>query len=142
MRKLSLLFAIVFISISSSCLAEQTWDLVYPKYPIVEYHTVFFLDDNIGWVGGERGVIIHTENAGESWEEIENNVNEVLHEYANINYNYHRELYNINIIDIAFLDKKNGFIVVLFSDKYNPKYSNLLRTKDGGITFEVVDKFI
>jgi photosystem II stability/assembly factor-like uncharacterized protein len=81
------LLGIDFISSDSLCtvgsentilispIQGQNWDII-PFTPtqgeIVDFRDVYFIDAHEGWIGGgfETGILIHTTNSGQTWQEI------------------------------------------------------------------------
>ena len=43
-------------------------DFTFQTGPVGTYNAIFFIDDTEGWVGGDSGILGHTENSGISWE--------------------------------------------------------------------------
>lgn len=63
--------------------------------PAIKGYTFFkvkFIDDDTGFITGNKGLILKTENSGYSWKKVITNSNEL-------------------IFDIAFIDSKHGFAV-------------------------------
>ncbi len=80
----------------------------------VFYETVFFQDQETGWVAGNRN-LYKTEDGGESWEQI-------------------RIREESQITDIFFIDEQRGWASMFNSQLRDP---GMLRTVDGGETWEV-----
>lgn len=85
----------------------------------VDLHTVFMLDKLRGWAAGDIGVILRTEDGGETW------------------YPLTQEKDGEMFTDINFSDQSNGFAVGL-DNNYKPPIPILKRTADGGKTWEYV----
>jgi len=72
------------------------------------YHSVFFINNDTGWISTNEGKIIKTTNAGVDWEIIV--PDSTIWSY----------------LKIQFIDPNNGWLV---------SFRNILRTSDGGITW-------
>lgn len=73
-----------------------------------------FVDPNQGWAVGDRGVIWHTVDAGETWQRQESGV-------------------NCPLTAVHFLDAQTGWIAGRFTEPYtHTSRGVLLRTRDGG----------
>ncbi len=73
---------------------------------------IYFINHNVGWAGGEKGIIIHTDDGGKNWK--------------------HQRKRNaeITIGDIIFIDNKIGWAL---GNKSTDRLTGvLLYTKDGG----------
>jgi photosystem II stability/assembly factor-like uncharacterized protein len=80
-------------------------------------HSVFFLDQNRGWVVGSRGTMLATIDAGKSWQAKSSPTGDVL-------------------LDIYFTDEQNGWLlcetnVYELKKKDDPR-TYLMQTSDGG----------
>ncbi len=93
-----------------------TWELQVAMNPYC--HTVFFLNDTLGWCG-THGEIGRTTNGGISWEFYSNNI-------------------DASVRDIVFIDANEGWCIggnsnaVPYLDEYF-----ICHTADGGINWEV-----
>ena len=76
-----------------------------------DLNTVYFADSKRGWVGGDRGTILHTEDGGDNWRQQRTSIIATL---------YH----------VDFDDKETGWAV--------GEHSTILRTTDGGATWLAV----
>ncbi|MBL8006913.1 MAG: T9SS type A sorting domain-containing protein, partial [Ignavibacteria bacterium] len=76
--------------------------------PYVDLNSVYFIDNNTGWVSGSGGYILRTTNGGTDWGYLHSGTSS-------------------NLYSIRFLNKKNGW--VLGSDYYN---TFVLVTTNGG----------
>ncbi len=101
---LLILSVILVIIIHPFSLFAVDWEQQSPTMYPYDYRSIQFVNDTIGWVCGYDGAIIHTTNAGQSWD-IQN-----CHAQIHINGCY-------------FLDSNNGWMV---GD------SVILQTTDGG----------
>jgi len=82
-------------------------------------HSVYFVNQNKGWVVGSKGTFLTTENGGKSWGQS-------------------KKFTEDNIRDIYFSDEKNGWLLCE-RNVYNlgsqpPSY--LMKTFDGGVSWE------
>ncbi|GJM35788.1 MAG: hypothetical protein DHS20C18_47890 [Saprospiraceae bacterium] len=75
--------------------------------------SVFFLDENIGWVGHSSRTIFKTEDGGETWTEYDFSMDDLTPPY-----------------DIEFLDPDTGYMVT--------SYARAFRSRDGGETWDIV----
>ncbi|MGP8322305.1 MAG: YCF48-related protein [Methanosarcinaceae archaeon] len=85
--------------------AQGAWKIIRETDFEARYSDVDFVDKNNGWVVGDGGLIIHTNDGGETWEYQESSTEETL--YA-----------------VDFVDSLHGWTV-----GYN---GTVLHTKDGG----------
>ena len=57
--------------VTSIIVFAENWEVIKEASnafePAYVPNSVFFLDENIGWATGHNGVVIHTENGGDSW---------------------------------------------------------------------------
>jgi photosystem II stability/assembly factor-like uncharacterized protein len=105
--KISLL---VFI-LSITLFAQHGW---FQQTSGSGYHlqTVFFIDENFGWIGGDAMTLLKTTNGGENWITLSSGV------------------YPESIFDIFFRNQYNGIIV-----GGSPTNSVVAITSDGGYTW-------
>ena len=75
--------------------------------------SVCFLDDKVGWAAGHWGVVIHTEDGGETWR--------LLRQDTSVDQ---------PLFSVYFMDRNNGLVAGL--------WSLLLRTSDGGATWSPI----
>lgn len=81
---------------------------------------IFFLNSDLGWAVGDRGVILHTEDGGRHW---------------------HRQRISTaaRLKSVCFIDDRRGWVVGGYLHAYTRRTSCLIaRTQDGGATWEVV----
>lgn len=78
------------------------------------YKSIFFIDENSGYLVGSSGTILRTNNAGESWT--------VLNEFPS-------NLTNSNLESIEFINNDIGFVV---------GQKEILKTYDGGNNWEII----
>ncbi|HEY0050468.1 MAG TPA: YCF48-related protein [Pyrinomonadaceae bacterium] len=85
-------------------------------------HSVYFLDENKGWIVGSRGTFLSTEDGGSSWKQASRFTED-------------------RVRDVYFTDEQNGWILCE-RDIYNlgsaaPSY--LMKTTDGGERWERIE---
>jgi photosystem II stability/assembly factor-like uncharacterized protein len=84
--------------------------------------SVYFVDQNRGWIGGSRGAFLATGDGGRTWQQA-------------------RPFTEDNIRDIYFTDEKNGYLLCernVYSSGTLP-LSYLLKTEDGGASWERIE---
>lgn len=83
--------------------------------------SVYFINENKGWVVGSNGTLLTTEDGGENWKQA-------------------KKIIEDNIRDVYFLDSQNGWLLcernVYGGDTSSPSY--LLKTTDGGENWEKI----
>ena len=81
--------------------------------------SIYFLDEDRGWIAGSRGTLLTTRDGGKTWR-------------------LEKRFVDDNIYDVFFADERNGWILcgrdVYTLGVRSPSY--LLRTSDGGDTWE------
>ena len=86
-------------------------------------HSVYFLDQNHGWVAGSNGALLKTSDGGATWNKIATFTRDTLR-------------------DVYFADENHGWLLAegdLLKLKTNDEArSYLLKTNDGGITWQRV----
>lgn len=96
--------------------AAETWTRQRTS-SLAWLHSVFFLDQNRGWVAGSRGTLLSTIDGGSSWQNNGNPTEDAIR-------------------DIYFADEKNGFLVCernIYDLKSNDEpRAYLMKTSDGG----------
>ncbi|MCL4511930.1 MAG: YCF48-related protein [Bacteroidetes bacterium] len=109
----------VFISICILCLtalnAQSQWVNQSPDTLLRAYRTVFMLDGQTGWIGGDYGAILKTTDGGGSWF-VQRSTSSMFDDVS----------------EIRFVDKSTGYC--LASTNFA---SVLLTTSDGGDTWNV-----
>ena len=71
-----------------------------------------FIDEKTGWVVGDQRSIYYTTNGGKDWESLTEGSNERhKQEYGQPEYLGNEPLHTFTLYDLAFPDKKNGWIV-------------------------------
>ena len=93
-----------------------TYDISSSYYD--NYFTMFFLDESIGWVGGESGMVKMTSNGGQTW------ANRPV-DGSNLP----------NLIYVHFTDQNNG-VVAGSSSGYNNRGLLLASTTNGGLSWD------
>ncbi len=101
--------------IHSSVLSQGSWELM-PIPTTKNLISISFVDSLTGWVVGDSGTILHTNNGGQSWEVQES-------------------LTNNNIIDVFFLNSYYGWAASHSFSSF-PYGTLLLRTIDGGVNWD------
>jgi photosystem II stability/assembly factor-like uncharacterized protein len=106
-------FLLLFLPVSTNAQAwskQRTGSLAW-------LHSVYFLDNQRGWVVGSRGTLLSTNDGGKTWQAKRSSTEDVVR-------------------DIFFVDDQNGWMVVevnLFQlkTKEDPR-AYLMKTNDGG----------
>ena len=86
------------------------WDIIRRATWQTDFSDTYFLDEHTGWTVGRGGVIAHTTDGGETW----------LPQHSSVEADLHQ---------VMFVDKLHGWIT---------GSRMLLRTEDGGSTWQVV----
>lgn len=120
-RMLALVAVVAGAGRSPRSLAEP------PRFPEeflrdAELTDVFFVDPDLGWAVGDRGVIWHTEDGGRNWQLQSSPV-------------------PCRLESVCFVDDRNGWIVGGWSHPYTHKSTGVvLRTTDGGQHWERIPR--
>jgi photosystem II stability/assembly factor-like uncharacterized protein len=113
----------LFISICILCLtalnAQSQWINQSPDTVLRAYRTVFMLDGQTGWIGGDYGSILKTSDGGNSW---------VIQRSSSLWYD--------DISEIKFVDKFTGYSLGSINNA-----GVLLSTSDGGATWNIDNSF-
>ncbi len=115
-------------------------------------HSVFFINENIGWACGNEGVIIKTTNGGEDWFEQNSTTTEDLKEILFVDenygwaYQYHLILsttdggttwsaqpFAQNLVALQFISESTGWLLYYGIDLA----TFISKTTDGGITWSI-----
>jgi photosystem II stability/assembly factor-like uncharacterized protein len=84
--------------------------------------SVYFVNQNKGWIAGSKGTFLSTDDGGKSWRQD-------------------RAFTEDNIRDLYFSDEKNGYLLcernIYNSGSASPSY--LLKTEDGGASWERIE---
>jgi photosystem II stability/assembly factor-like uncharacterized protein len=146
----------------------NTWQpYAPPNQAYYHFYSLFFLDSDDGWIAGDHGTVYHTEDSGETWEEIEvgseeKDCNEIFFVSKSIGWlrGSREKLYRTldggrswkplsypipgedwYISSVRFLNRNEGWAVGWGPD--NNVYENTggiaLHTADGGVSWKEVD---
>ena len=141
------LFILIFISLLR---LPAQWQLQNPYPTPTNINKVFFINKNIGWIVGDNGTILKTNDGGSSWIEQESNTNKNLYSvyFFDLDMGFagggsyllkttdggdswtEEKFVNSSIIDIIFLDEQVGFFIT---------YDYLFKTIDGGLNWEEIN---
>src|SRR5215510_13677779 len=110
-----LLFSTVCFPLSASA---ANWSR-QPSGTMAWLHSVYFLDQNRGWVAGSGGTLLQTNDGGETWKRVLALTRDTLH-------------------DVYFADENVGWLIaerdVLKLKTNDEPRSYLLKTEDGGFS--------
>ncbi|MGL4513871.1 MAG: YCF48-related protein [Lacipirellulaceae bacterium] len=110
----------VLLGFTTPSLAFETQTLAQTLAEDATLHDVEFLDAERGWAVGDRGVVLRTEDGGETWRRAETPVSCALHA-------------------VSFVDRQRGWVVGGETRPYtHVTAAVVLRTDDGGETWERV----
>jgi photosystem II stability/assembly factor-like uncharacterized protein len=157
-RTCFLLFCLAFLYLNS--LAQTGWNLVR-RTAADDLITVFFINSERGWIGGDNGFFATTFDSGKNWTRqilpTKQNINEILFKDdksgfilaadkiymsndAGVNWSEVSNFLKVNegspeYYSIRFASKKIGYIVgsITLGAKIN---SLLIKTEDGGTTWK------
>src|SRR6185369_6234842 len=91
-----------------------------PSGTMAQLHSVYFLDQNRGWVAGSGGTLLQTTDGGESWKRLFALTRDTLH-------------------DVYFADENVGWLVAerdpLKLKTNDEPRAYLLKTEDGGFSW-------
>ncbi len=104
----NLFFLLLFFVFSSSLSAQSEWETLSPKPTINNLISDYFVSDQVGWVTGVNGTILHTTDGGTTWETQNSNPDQ-------------------SFWSIFFIDDNEGWAV---------GWSTILHTTDAGQTWE------
>ncbi|HIE27577.1 TPA: hypothetical protein EYP66_09845 [Candidatus Poribacteria bacterium] len=104
-----------FFSIGNAHAAN--WEIVREGKWDTNFHDIYFLNENVGWAVGSRGVIAHTEDGGLIW-------------------NRQRKVSNELLEDMDFVEHELGWVAGSAFDR-NQSQGIILHTSDGGDNFQV-----
>ena len=120
-------------------------------------NSVFFIDEQNGWICGSEGTILNTTDAGNNWTEQATPVNEDLNEIifedelngvcfgtetilvtddGGANWHLIRDLIDDDVVMIDFVDKDNGWMVKPFNNNLI-----LYKTENGGQNWNNIFSF-
>jgi photosystem II stability/assembly factor-like uncharacterized protein len=110
-----LIAAVLFLMVLTAPIkSQQGWVPTRVAPPGQDLNTVYFLDNKLGWVGGDNGFLSHTEDGGHSW------VRQVVTTTDAIN-------------DLYFRDKEAGFLIA---------GNAIFATRDNGSRWTEVRRFL
>jgi photosystem II stability/assembly factor-like uncharacterized protein len=114
LHRLSILILLIIFSASKGLFSQGSWERI--ESPTDQWlRSVWFTDSLTGWAVGNEGVIIHTEDGGDSW-------------------SYQDSQTEDNIVDVFFLNSDTGW-ASSFNFTQAPYGTVLLKTTDGGETW-------
>ena len=112
--------------LSAFCLVPSVFAATWTRQPsgtMAWLRSVYFLDQNRGWVAGSGGTLLQTTDGGATWKKLIPLTKDTLH-------------------DVYFADESVGWLVAerdLFKLKTNDEpRSYLLKTEDGGLSWRQV----
>lgn len=91
---------------------DGNWSIVHKFQDMHTFRSLFFADQNNGWVVGQTGKIMYTINGGFSWKFQNSGTTE-------------------DLFDVNFYDLKNGWIV--------GRNNTVLKTSNGGMSWKIVN---
>ncbi len=106
--------ALILFATTTSIRSQQGWVATRIAPADQDLNAVYFLDDKRGWVGGDNGFLIRTEDGGQRW------VRQAVQTTAAIN-------------DIYFRDKEAGFLIA---------GNAIFATRDNGVRWSEVRRFL
>ena len=155
MRRPYLPSIFLFFFLWISCCLGQTWEWQHP-YPQGHWmNDIFFVDEYTGWVGGDGGTLMKTDDGGQHWDVMEFPSDLEIHAIYFVDKQigfvctddfgfYHTQdggnhwtlldIGNKYIGGIHFLDPDIGFIIGYQYQK-EERISFILRTQDGGMSW-------
>jgi photosystem II stability/assembly factor-like uncharacterized protein len=106
------LFLLLFISncensstLESDLHQNGSWELVRASQANGFYHSIYFINEDHGWVVGDSGIIIYSDDKGKTW-------------------TYQKSGTEISLQDVQFINETTGWIV--------GSNNTLLKTNNGG----------
>ena len=115
----SILIAIFFVMLVAPTPAQ--WSKVESK-TLAWLRAVYFIDEDLGWIGGSKGTLLKTVDGGRSWKQ-------------------EKKFTDDNIRDLYFSDAMHGWLLcereVYNSATKAPSY--FLKTSDGGVSWQPVE---
>jgi len=117
---------LLILLLSASCFLPSAFASSWTRQPsgtMAWLRSVYFLDQNRGWVAGSGGTLLQTTDGGETWKRLLALTRDTLH-------------------DVYFADENVGWLIAerdLFKLKTNDEpRSYLLKTEDGGFSWQRV----
>lgn len=116
LKKTILIFIFTFLT-CSTVFSQEYW-LTQNSPTEKNLTSVFFTDSLNGWIGGDSGIIFHTNDKGKNWISQNSGVHNSIHSFY-------------------FLNSSMGFALSLEFDNTPPAYygTRILSTSDGGNTW-------
>jgi photosystem II stability/assembly factor-like uncharacterized protein len=116
-------FLILLLSAATTLGQTGTWAR-QPAGTMAWLHSVFFLDQNRGWVVGSKGTLLRTLDGGNTWQQRTASTEDVVR-------------------DIFFIDQQNGWMVCevnayQLKTQQDPR-SYLMKTTDGGENWKRIE---
>lgn len=114
MKQVIIINIIIHLIFCGGTYSQGAWEKI--PVPTEEFlHSICFVDSLYGWVGGNSGVMLHTQDGGTNW---------VIQETNTVN----------NIMDVVFITRDYGWASSFQFDTL-PYGTILLKTSDGGNTW-------
>ncbi|MBA3649232.1 MAG: T9SS type A sorting domain-containing protein [Chitinophagales bacterium] len=131
------------------------WNISYTD-TMPELRTVFFLNNNIGFIGGDNGKVYRTTDGGNNWQLLNSNTTSMITKIyfldSNIGFitaghevfkttdegnNWTLQFSSSSIFtSITFIDYQSGFIVGCVTNYYGwPEFPAIYKTINGGTTW-------
>ncbi len=76
MKKLFPLFSLIILMVNG--FSQSEWQVIHPYPTSDDLIDVHFVSDMQGWVCGKQGLIMHTQDGGETWNTQHQNPDESL----------------------------------------------------------------
>lgn len=123
-RRRRLLLAVYLLFLTAFCVSANAAWTKQRSGSLAWLHAVYFLDENHGWAVGSKGVLLATDDGGETWRASLRPLEDTLQ-------------------DVYFSDEQNGWLVCersIYDLKTNDEpRTYLMRTTDGGKTWKRVN---
>jgi photosystem II stability/assembly factor-like uncharacterized protein len=120
------LLAVFCLLLSAFCFQPSAYSATWTRQTsgtMAWLHSVYFLDQNRGWVAGSNGVLLKTTDGGTTWNKVSTFTRDTLR-------------------DVYFADENHGWLLaerdLLKLQTNDEARSYLLKTNDGGITWQRV----
>ena len=102
----------ITLLVSLSPILYAQWEILNEGFAGYRINTIDFVSKNVGWMAGDRGIVLKTTDGGETWQTTK------------LNENWY-------ITQIDFIDDSVGWAV---------GYHNILKTEDGGYNWVLQKK--